>query len=87
MRRFQRVRSILVIGLRGSCWWAAPQPRLLPRHIIAGVGEGRQTYVCPPSSTRDSDEEWGNEKLVVGRSVTAAAHLAQGCGAEQETST
>jgi hypothetical protein len=64
MRRFQRVRSISVIGLRGSCWWAAPQPRLLPHCIIAGVGEGRQTYICPPSSTRDSDEERGNGKLV-----------------------
>jgi hypothetical protein len=64
MRRFQQVRSISVIGLRGSCWWAAPQLRLLPHHNIAGVGEGRQTYVCPPSSTWDSDKERGNEKLV-----------------------
>jgi hypothetical protein len=77
MRRFQRVHSISVIGLRGGCWWAAPQPRLLPRHNIAGVGEGRQTYVCPPSSTRDSDEERGRRKLIVGRSVTAAAHVQQ----------
>jgi hypothetical protein len=30
MRRFQRARSILVMGLRGSYWWAALQPRLLP---------------------------------------------------------
>ncbi len=32
--------------------------------IIAGVGEGRQTSVCPSSSTWDSDEERGNDKLV-----------------------
>jgi hypothetical protein len=25
------------MGLRGSCWWATPQPRLLPRHNIAGA--------------------------------------------------
>ena len=30
MRRFQQACSIVVMGLHGSCWWAAPQPRLLP---------------------------------------------------------
>jgi hypothetical protein len=32
---------------------AVPQPRLLPRHNIAGVKEGRQTNANPPTSTRD----------------------------------
>ncbi len=78
MRRFQQVRSISVIGLRGSCWWAASQPRLLPRHIITRVGEAMQICVCPPSSTRDRMKNGVDFlKLVVGRSVTAAAHLAR----------
>ena len=32
---------------------AVPQPRLLPRHNIAGIEEGRQTSAGPPTSTRD----------------------------------
>ncbi len=42
MRRFQHVRIILIIGLRGSCWCAAPQLRLLPRASLQElVKEGR----------------------------------------------
>ncbi len=49
MRRFQRARSILVMGLRGSCWWAAPQPRLLPRPSLQElVKEGRHMSALHP---------------------------------------
>jgi hypothetical protein len=71
----QQVRSNSVIELRGSCWWAAPQPRLRPRHNIARVCEGRQTYVCPPSSTRDRMKNGVDGSSSFGRSVTAAAHV------------
>jgi hypothetical protein len=46
-----------------AAWWAVPQPRLLPRHNIAGVSEKGQTCVCPSSLTRDSFEEWGQKFL------------------------
>jgi hypothetical protein len=87
MRRFQRAHSILVMGLRGSCWWAAPQPRLLLRPSLQElVKEGRHMSALHPQ-LGTAMKNGVIEKLVIRRSVTAAAHLAQGCGAEQETTT
>jgi hypothetical protein len=59
-RRFQRAPSIWE-GSVAAAFWAVPQPRLLPRHNIAGIGEGRQTYVGPPISTQDSYKERGRK--------------------------
>jgi hypothetical protein len=58
--RFQRVPSIWE-GSVAAALSAVPQPRLLPRHNIAGVEEGRQTNAGPPTSTRDSYEERGRK--------------------------
>ncbi len=43
--------------LVGRSTTQAPTPSL-----STGIKEGRQTCVCPPSSTRDSIEEWGNSE-------------------------
>jgi hypothetical protein len=87
MRRLQRASSILVMGLCGSCWWAAPQPRLLPRPSLQElVKEDRHMSALHPQ-LGTAMKNGVIEKLVVGQSVTAAVHLAQGCWAEQETST
>ncbi len=48
---------------------AVPQPRLLPRHNIAGIKEGRQTSAGPPISTRDRNEERGT--IVLARQLSA----------------
>ncbi len=49
MRRLQQARSISVTGLRGSCWWAAPQPRLLPHPSLQElVKEGRHVSALHP---------------------------------------
>jgi hypothetical protein len=49
MRRFQQALSILVMGLCGSCWWTAPQPRLLPHPSSQElVKEGRHVSALHP---------------------------------------
>ncbi len=49
MRRFQRAHSILVMGLCGSCWWAASQPRLLPHPSTQELRkEGRHVSAIHP---------------------------------------
>ena len=46
-RSFQRVCSILDVGLCGSCWWAVPQPRSLSfkTSLQASLGESRHMSV------------------------------------------
>ena len=67
-RRFQRVPSIWE-GSVAAAFLAVPQPRLLPRHNIAGIKEGRQTSAGPPTSTWDSGEERGT--IVLARQLSA----------------
>jgi hypothetical protein len=67
-RRFQRVPSIWE-GSVAAALLAVPQHRLLPRHNIAGIEEGRQTSAGPPTSTQDSDKEQGT--IVLARQLIA----------------
>jgi hypothetical protein len=58
---------ILVIGSRGHCLGAVPQPRLLSplmSSLQVFLGE-LQTCVCSPSSTRDSSDREGQLFLLV----------------------
>jgi hypothetical protein len=60
-----------------AAFLAVPQLRLLPRHNIAGIEEGRQTNAGPPTSTRDSGEEWGT--IVLAHQLSAIEDRCSAC--------